>query len=263
MRLYLEMIKVEIKTSLQYKFSLITDLIGALVGYVGNIIIYYIMFSNFKSLDGWSFHEMMFVYTFAGLVINLATLFFGHFISIDKEIISGSFDNYLLRPISPFRYYLISRFNVVHGVSIIVSLVLFVYMACSNSIIWTAQNLFLLLMCIIGAFLINAGTFILVSSIAFWTKKSAELYDSILWPAQYLSYLPLNIFPHILRAIFTFILPLAFVSFYPSILFLNLNSSYEKYKIYGYLTVVVGIVFYGLCVMLWKYGTKKYESSGN
>ena len=43
MKLYLEMIKVEIKTSLQYRFSLITDLIGALVSYVGNIIIYYLI----------------------------------------------------------------------------------------------------------------------------------------------------------------------------------------------------------------------------
>ena len=32
MKLYLEMIKVEIKASMQYKFSLMTELIGTLVG---------------------------------------------------------------------------------------------------------------------------------------------------------------------------------------------------------------------------------------
>ena len=79
MKLYLEMIKVEIKASMQYKFSLMTELIGTLVGYVGNIIIYYIMFKSFKNLNGWAFHEMMFVYTFAGVAINLATVFFWTF----------------------------------------------------------------------------------------------------------------------------------------------------------------------------------------
>lgn len=263
MKLYLEMIKVEIKTSLQYKFSLMTELIGTLVGYVGNIIIYYIMFKNFKNLNGWNFHEMMFVYTFAGVAINLATVFFGHFINTDRDIINGNFDNYLLRPLDTFKYYLISKFNVVQVISLVFSTALFIYIVCNNPIQLTIFEVQFLIVCIIGAALINAGTFVLVGAAAFWTKKSAELYDSILWPAQYLSYLPIDIFPQLLRIVFTFVLPLAFVSFYPATLFLDLNASYEKYKIYGYLTAVVGIIFYFLCVKLWKYGIKKYESSGN
>lgn len=263
MKLYFEMVKVEIKTSLQYKFSLITEFIGTLVGYVGNIIIYYIMFKSFNDLNGWNFHEMMFVYTFAGVAINLATVFFGHFINIDQDIISGKFDGYLLRPIEPFKYYLISKFNVVQAILLVFSIVIFIYIVCNNPIEWTFFKVLFLLVCIIGAFFINAGTLVLVGAIAFWTKKSAELYDSILWPAQYLSYLPIDIFPQLLRIIFTFVLPLAFVSFYPATLFLDLNESYEKYKLYGYVTFIVGLVFYYLCVKLWRYGTRKYESSGN
>lgn len=263
MKLYLEMIKVEIKTSLQYKFSLITELIGTLVGYVGNIVIYYIMFKSFKNLNGWGFHEMMFVYTFAGVAINLATVFFGHFINTDRDIISGNFDSYLIRPMDTFKYYLISKFNIVQAISLVFSIVLFIYFVCRNSIQWSFFEVQFLIVCIIGATLINAGTLVLVGAAAFWTKKSAELYDSILWPAQYLSYLPIDIFPWILKSIFTYVLPLAFVSFYPATVFLDLNASYEKYKMYGYLTVFVGIIFYLLCVKLWKFGVKKYESVGN
>ena len=158
---------------------------------------------------------------------------------------------------------MISKFNVVQAISLVFSIVLFIYVICKNPIEWTAFKGLFLLMSIIGAVLINAGTLVLVGAVSFGTKKSAELYDSILWPAQYVSYLSIDIFAQILSVVFTFVLPLAFVSFYPATLFLDLNESYEKYKIYGYLTVVVGIIFYLLCVKFWKYGIKKYESSGN
>lgn len=260
MKLYLNLIKVEIKKSLQYKLSLFTELIGTLVGYVGNIIIYYIMFMEFDTLNGWSFTQTMFVYTFASLVINLSTVFFGHFISIDSEIVNGGFDKYMIRPISAFRYYALSHFNFIQCISLLFSALFFIYFYNANHVVWSAANLFLLFICGLGAVLINSALSIMIGGIGFWTKKSQELYDSILWPAQYLSYLPIHIFPTLIRSLFTFVIPLAFLSYYPSTMFIGKN---QEHSIAGYLTPLIGIVCFFIAFKFWNFSLKKYESSGN
>lgn len=74
-RLYKKLIKNHIKSAMQYKLSFLTELLGVVLGYVGNIIIYSIMFKNFTDLNGWSFWQIMFVYTYAMVAVNISNVF--------------------------------------------------------------------------------------------------------------------------------------------------------------------------------------------
>ena len=98
---------------------------------------------------------------------------------------------------------------------------------------------------------------------AFWTKKSQEIYDSVLWPAQYLTFLPLSIFPKVIRWSFTYIIPLAFLSFYPASMFMKMENGNVNIKVYGMSTLLVGVVFFLISYFIWEVGIKKYEGSGN
>lgn len=260
---YIYMIKIDIKRNLQYKVSLFTELIGTLIGYLGNLFIYYIMFYNFDSLNGWKFKEMLFIYSFAGISISLSSLLFKHFTLLDNEIIKGTFDYFLVRPISPFVNYLMTQFDFVQFLSFIVSSIVFVYASMINGIDWSLNKVVVLFFCMVGAFLVSSGTYILIGTIAFWTKKSSELYDCLLWPLQYLSYLPINIFPTVIQSIFTFVIPLGFVSFYPSTMFLKLDEVYWGSQKLGECTLIVGILYFIVCKYWWNFSLKQYEGAGS
>lgn len=263
MRLYLELIKVHIKSAIQYKLSFFTEVLGVLLGYIGNMVIYYIMFRNFNELNGWTFWETMFVYTYAMVCMNTSNVFFSHFCLVDSEIINGSFDKYLLRPIGNFKYYFMSKINVSQFSTLPVSIVLFVMVSMKANIEINVFNIFIMVVSMLGSVLVNSGCLVLVGAVAFWTKKSQELYDSILWPAQYLTFLPLTIFPAIIKVSFTYILPLAFISYYPASIFLKRNSGAGIVSYYGYLTCLVGAVFFLITYWIWTRGIKHYEGSGS
>ena len=262
-KLYTKLIKIHIKSAFQYKLSFLTELLGVVLGYIGNIIIYGIMFKSFHDLNGWSFWQIMFVYTYAMVAVNISNIFFSHFIQVDNEVISGEFDKYLIRPIGSFKYYLISKFNVSQFVSIFIGVAIFVKSAVQISFTYDFINVCKLIICLTGSVLINSACMVIVGAIAFWTKKSQEIYDSILWPAQYLTFLPLSIFPKVIRWSFTYIIPLAFLSFYTASMFLEMENGNVNIKAYGMSTLFVGVIFFLISYFIWEVGVKKYEGSGN
>lgn len=262
-KLYAKLIKIHTKSAMQYKLSFLTELLGVILGYIGNIIIYGIMFRSFNNLNGWTFWQIMFVYTYAMLAVNISNVFFSHFIQIDVDVISGEFDKYMIRPLGDFQYYLMSKFNVSQFVSIFIALAIFIKSAIEVKFKLNACILCLLVVCLIGSILINSACMVIVGAIAFWTKKSQEIYDSILWPAQYLTFLPLSIFPKVIRWSFTYIVPLAFLSFYPASMFMGMEDGEMHINLYGMLTFLVGVIVFFISYIVWKIGIRKYEGSGN
>lgn len=260
MWLYWQLTVLQFKSALQYRASFLTQIIGIIVGYGGNIIIYWMMFNSFNDMNGWTFKQTLFVYSFAGLAINISALLFNHYLNIDNDIVSGGFDKYLIRPISPWRYYFISHFDINQFGALVFSLIVFVLAVVINDISFQFLSVLFLLIGLSGAILINASFLVMIGNIAFWTKKSSSLYGTVLWPAQFLTYLPLPIFPVFIQILFTFILPLGFISYYPTRYFFVMDWHSGLLSL---LTFIIGLVTFSIVRVIWGIGIKRYESSGN
>lgn len=91
----------------------------------------------------------------------------------------------------------------------------------------------------------------------FWIQNSFWLLDISLKMKDYAKY-PVTIFNEVFKVIFTFILPVAFMAYYPSLA--NLRS--DDVPILTWLSPLIGIVaFYG-SYKLWMKGASKYDGSG-
>ena len=108
---------------------------------------------------------------------------------------------------------------------------------------------------IIGAAIIGAiNTICSISS--FWTYRSNEViwsFDRIYTFAQY----PIDIYSSFIKILITYILPFAFVAYYPSLAYLGM----DKYMIY--LSPVVAMVLWIVAVKIWNLALNKYRSTGN
>lgn len=69
---------------------------------------------------------------------------------------------------------------------------------------------------------------------------------------------PINIFNGVMRFIFTFLIPIGFMAYYPSLEFLNKNPT-----VLTYLTPVYGILFFYASYKFWMRGATKYNGTGS
>jgi len=74
---------------------------------------------------------------------------------------------------------------------------------------------------------------------------------------------PLSIYPFVLQMIFTFLIPIGFISFYPASEFLGQSSGFHIPFSMALWTPLVGIVFFVISQLTFNFGMKKYESAGS
>ena len=90
---------------------------------------------------------------------------------------------------------------------------------------------------------------------SFWTYRSNEVIWSFYRMYTFTEY-PINIYNSFIKILITFVLPFAFVAYYPTMDYLGLNH----YMIY--LSPVVSIVLWIIAIKLWNLALNKYRSTG-
>ena len=70
---------------------------------------------------------------------------------------------------------------------------------------------------------------------------------------------PASIFNTVFRVIFTFVIPIAFVAYYPSLAVLQPDSM----PLLTMLSPLIGILFFYLSYKFWMLGVRKYDFTGS
>lgn len=109
---------------------------------------------------------------------------------------------------------------------------------------------------------ITASTFMIAlinigSSICFLSINSDVVMAFIFRFKDYAKY-PVSIFNPILQFIFTFIIPIAFIAYYPSLFFLRPHDI----PLLSYFYPVFGIIFFYISYKIWMKGALSYNGTG-
>ncbi len=74
---------------------------------------------------------------------------------------------------------------------------------------------------------------------------------------------PISIFHKVIQIIMIYVVPFAFVNYFPAQFLLRKPDMAQYPAVYMYITPVVGIAMYMLAYGFWKYSLRFYKSSGN
>jgi ABC-2 type transport system permease protein len=138
-------------------------------------------------------------------------------------------------------------------------IILFIYSFQQMGIPFSIRNLLILLCVIIGGILIQGALLLIPAALTFWTTKSSEIQNLIFYQMRGFIAYPLSIYPKIIQYLLTYIVPLAFVNYYPAQYFFESNHAGNTI----YLTPFIGIVIFTAAVLLWMFGVRHYKSSGH
>lgn len=257
-KIYFLLVSQYMKTRMQYRSDFFISLIGLIITNLSGIVTFWIVFQSVDNINGYNYHELIFMYALSLLVMIPQELLFNNIWYIEGYLIEGSFIKFYLRPLNMMFYYMSDLFDAKGLGQLGVGIVALVYSSASLGIAWTPLKVLLLIGVIFNASLIIISMMSIASFTSFWFLRTNPILQLTANLRDYSRY-PISIYNKYLRFVFSFIIPIGFVSFYPSHLFLRPDNIIPVV----YLGPVVGIIMFMISYTMWRKGTKNYYGTGS
>ncbi len=225
--------------------------------------IYFITY-RFYNIGGWEMGELLFLYSLLYISYGLGMLFFAGVRDVEYNIEQGTFDRYLVTPLSIFFQAIVARVDLLTTCSyFLLGFILFRYSANLVGMEWNFLKILFLGIALVGGMLIQTALLFLGSLFSFWTVKTGNVKFLMFFNIRALSIYPVNIYPPIMRYVLSFILPFAFVNYFPAKYILAKNDGVLVSNLYAYGCIFIGITLFLAVYFVWRLGIKNYNSTGN
>ena len=259
MFLYFRYVKHSILSQMQYRTSFVFQSIGHFIITGIEFLGIWALFARFGSLRGYSLTEVALFYGTINTAFAFADALGRGFDVLSTQIKSGEFDRILLRPRSTilqifgyeFTMRRIGRFA--QGVAVLT------YATISLGLHRDPLALILITMSIFGSVLLFLGLYVIQATISFWTIESLEIMNTVTYGGVETAQYPMSIYRTMFRRFFTFVVPLACVTYFP----LRDAIDPSGFSLIGMLAPWVGPIFFGLTMGIWKLGLRHYTSTGS
>lgn len=256
-------IKVSVLNQLEYPAYFICWFIAIPIQYFAGISMIAAVSKQFGSIGGYGYGEIIFLYGLGLISHGLMVVFFIQTWNIDRMILRGGFDRMLLRPMSVVFQFCTDYFNFIGLIDLIPGVVIFIYGCNVVGFTWSLFNILKLALVLAGAVMIRASFYLLIGCISFWAKGSRALVGAGELFLQRTTMYPMSVYPMIFQFVFTFIIPVGFIAFYPAAEFLQKNGSVAFHLGFALLTPIAGLLMSSFTILLFKIGLRRYESAGS
>ena len=260
---YWMLIMMWVRSSMAYPASFFLMLFSSMVLTVMDFVAIVLMFSHISSFGGFSLPEMGLLYATASMTLGIADLFTGSIERVGERIRTGTFDAYLIRPVPAFLQTAADGFALRRLGRPVQALVVMVFAFSRLDVDWTVARGIMLGVSIVAGSVIFGAIFVLGAAFQFVSVDSAELANSFTYGGQTLTQYPLAVFgKEIVRAV-TFVVPLAFVNYYPVLFVLGKPAPLGLPSWIGLLSPLVAVLMVALASLAWRAGLRRYRSTGS
>jgi ABC-2 type transport system permease protein len=257
------LIMMWVRSSMAYPASFFLMLFSSMVLTVMDFVAIVLMFSHISSFGGFSLAEMALLYATASMTLGIADLFTGSIERVGERIRTGTFDAYLIRPVPAFLQAAADGFALRRIGRPLQALVVMLFAFGRLDVDWTVARGIKLVLSVLAGSVIFGAIFVLGAAFQFLSVDSAELANSFTYGGHTLTQYPLAVFgKEIVRAV-TFVVPLAFVNYYPVLYLLGKPAPLGLPSWIGLLSPLVAAVMVALASLAWRGGLRRYRSTGS
>jgi ABC-2 type transport system permease protein len=262
--LYRLFVSSRLRSQMQYRGSFLVLLVLSFLGLATEFVAVLILFEHFGELAGWSVGEVAFLYGLASIAFGLAEMFGAGFDIFPETIRRGDFDRVLLRPHSAFFQVLSADFQLRRLGRILQGVGALGLAVAWTSPDWTLGKLAYLPVVIVCGTVLYISFFMLGATLCFWTVESIEAINIITYGGIEFTSYPLPIYHLLMRRFFTFVVPLAFISYFPSLYLLD-RPELDDWPLWLLLpSPAAAALALALAARLaWSFGVRHYRSTGS
>lgn len=258
-RLYRVLIKQFFKTLVQSKVDFLMGLFGFFFTQVLGIAFLYLIFDKIPNLNGWTLSQLIFIYGFAQIPRGIDHLFTDNIWLVAwRMVVNGDFDRYMLRPMNVFFQIICEKLQPDAVGELLIGTILIIMSLSKGIVIVDGMHIVMFIVSIIAGAVIYMSIKLLFASLSFWIKRSGPFLQVAYEMADFAKY-PVEIYSKPIQFILTFVIPFAFVAYFPASYFLIQKSALTTVGIECLIAVILSILAYSI----FKIGISKYESAGN
>lgn len=252
-----------IRSELQYRANAVSSIVGGLLFQITGFIVVWIIASRFSQIGGWGLPELTFLY---GMRLTSHGIFYACFsqmFELDRVLITGEYDRYLVRPMPPLIQLFTRKLRINAFGDLLGGSALLIAASTSANVDWSPLAVLYLILAVSGGGLVEGAVQVTLGSLGFRFLQTLPLRTTVNEIFNVYGNYPNVIFPPTLRAALTFILPVAFVAFFPASILLNREGDLAVPAWLATMSPLIGVVLFTIAVRIWKVQSAHYQSAGN
>ena len=263
-RNYAEYWRLNFLTLVEYKANFFIWLAFTVV-YVGSsVTTLWVILSQFRSLNGWDLTQVFFLYALFYLAHTFSNTLFFSVGNVPYQIREGQFDRFLVRPLNPL-YQVLTQPGQNWPDDLFVALIVFGFAQWLVHLHWSLASVALIAGAMTGGALIDFGIQLAIATLAFWVIR----LDTLRWVVMSLendfTRYPLSIYHRAVRIVLSYVLPFAFMNYFPATTLLHKTSDggYAVNPAIGWLSPLVGLAWFLAAYAFWTRGVNRYQGTGS
>lgn len=235
------------------RFGALMFTVGKLLRFAFFLFFLIIIATRTEGVAGYSLWQVVFFYATFNFIDTTAQFFLRQVYRFRWDVVSGNFDYFLTRPISPLFRSLFGGSDIL-DTSMLVIAVIFIAVSAARIGNINLTGIFLYLVLIVNALLIALSIHILVLCIGVLTTEidnSIMLYRDLTQMGR----VPIDIYREPVTFLITFVIPVGIMMTYPAKALMNQLSA--QFVIIAF---VIGGLFLAGSLKLWRLSLKNYTS---
>lgn len=263
MRAWWALMRANTAAHMTYRVSFAADVAGSVLISALDFVAIAVLFSHLPSLRGWSLWEVALLYGATGTAFALADLAFGHFDELGALVRTGRLDAMLIRPMSVLWQLTASGLALRRVGSLLQALVVLGLAVSQLEVTWTPARVGWLALMPVTGVVIFSSVWVVGASSAFWTTDTTEVINVFTYGGAFAGQYPLVVFGRWLRRLLIYVVPLAFVAWFPALAVLDRPDplGFPAWLRYAPPAVAAGSAW--VAARCWRAGLARYRSTGS
>jgi len=263
-RLYLRYVSVSVRSQMQYRASFAMSALGHFAVTGIEVLGIWVLFDRFGSLRGWGLAEVALFYGLINVAFALAEGVGRGFDTFPGLVKSGDFDRLLLRPRSTAFQVSAREVQLMRVGRLAQGLIVLLWAASALDVHWSLARIALTLLAILSGACLFIGLFVLQATLAFWTTETLEVMNTVTYGGNEAAQFPLPIYKPWFRKLFTFVVPLACVTYFPALAILGRDDPVVGSPVwFRWSAPLIGMLFLAAALQVWRIGVRHYRSTGS
>jgi ABC-2 type transport system permease protein len=261
--LYFNLMSAGLRSQMQYKASFILQFMGHLLITTSEFIAIVFIFGKFSHIKGWSLWEVGLLYGMTSVSFASSEILTRGFHIFDRMIRLGSFDRVLLRPAGMFIQILTAEVELRKLGRLLEGFVVMVIAWYMLGLGLDPAKLVFSIAALINGAIFYSALFIAGAAICFWSIESTELPNMLTYGGVEASSYPISAYRRWLRNTLIFIIPLAFINYFPALYILDKPDPLGLPYLMRFLFPLASAAVMIPAVKYWNYGVRHYKSTGS
>jgi ABC-2 type transport system permease protein len=251
---------VHLRTALAYEADFWIGVVGVACTHGVGVVFVWSLFHHVSEVAGWSMWQVGLLYALSIVPRGLTELLCDGQWGLRMLINRGEFDRLLVRPISP-ALQVVTHFASIHGLgSVLLGAAVIWRAAAELGLGWGAGEWLLLIVTLASGVAVMGGLNFATNCTGFWEPSANSSFPFLMQNLAEFAKFPLTLYDRLVRAVLTWAVPFACVSYYPGLLLLR-RAEAQPWMAAVAPLAALGMVL--VAALVWTRGIARYQGAGH